>query len=73
MQQNTLQNLSNGQAKGITVNRNLTVYTSLPTEREELNNAQNILETLVRNHSLVLIDCILIHHLVTFQMHKKYI
>ena len=54
---NTLQNLSNGQAKGITVNRNLTVYTSLPTEREELNNAQNILETLVRNHSLVLIDC----------------
>ena len=52
-----LDNLINGQAKGISVNRNLTVYTSLPEDRENLNNANQILETLVRVHDLVLIDC----------------
>ena len=54
---NCLQNLANGQAKGISVNRNLTVYTSLPEDREELNNVNSILETLVRVHDLILIDC----------------
>ena len=55
--ENTLQNLVQGQARGISVNRNLTVYTSLPSDREELRNVNNILETLVRNHNLILIDC----------------
>lgn len=52
-----LENLISGQAKGISVNRNLTVYTSLPEDRENLNNVNEILETLVRRHDLVLIDC----------------
>ena len=52
-----LDNLISGQAKGISVNRNLTVYTSLPEDRENLNNVNQILETLVRRHDLVLIDC----------------
>ena len=52
-----LDNLVHGQARGISVNRNLTVYTSLPEDREDLNNVNQILETLVRMHSLVLIDC----------------
>ena len=54
---NCLENLTNGQAKGISVNRNLTVYTSLPEDREELENVNSILETLVRVHDLILIDC----------------
>ena len=53
----SLQNLIQGQAKGISVNRYLTVYTSLPSDREELESVNNILETLVRNHNLILIDC----------------
>ena len=52
-----LEGLSNGQAKGISVNRNLTVYTSLPEDREELNNVTTNLATLVRVHDLILIDC----------------
>ena len=52
-----LDNLISGQAKGISVNRNLTVYTSLPEDRENLNNVNQILETLARRHDLVLIDC----------------
>lgn len=52
----SMNNLSMGQIGGIQVNRNLTVYTSLPTE-EENENFQEILETLVKNYSLVLIDC----------------
>lgn len=53
---NCMDNLENGIAEGISVNRNLTVYTSLPTDREN-NNYQKILSTLVKNYSLVLIDC----------------
>ena len=52
-----LDNLIQGQAKGISANTNLTVYTSLPEDRDNLNNVGPILETLVRNHSLILIDC----------------
>lgn len=54
---NCLGNLVSGQAKGISVNKNLTVYTSLPEDREELENVNVILETLVRVHDLILIDC----------------
>ena len=53
----TLENLNNGLAKGISVNKYLTVYTSLPEDREELENVNSILETLVRVHDLILIDC----------------
>lgn len=52
---NSMSNLENGIAQGIKVNNNLTVYTSLPAENEEVN-PENILATLVKNYSLVLID-----------------
>lgn len=53
---NSINNLSNGKIGGIPVNKNLTVYTSLPTENGNYNYNE-ILSTLVRNYSLVLIDC----------------
>lgn len=54
---NSINGLVNGRTNGIMVNQNLTVYTALPTENEEINNTGAILETLVKNYSLVLIDC----------------
>ena len=48
--------LAKGIARGITVNKNLTVYTSLPDETDSVNHVDKILETLLRNHSLILID-----------------
>ena len=53
----SIKNLSLGNAKGIAVNNNLTVYTSLPSESNDITKVEPILETLVRNHSLILIDC----------------
>ena len=52
----SIQGLANGEAKGIKVNQNLTVYTSLPEEGEEIIHTDKILETLLQNHSLILID-----------------
>ncbi|MBO6243144.1 MAG: hypothetical protein J6O41_01045, partial [Clostridia bacterium] len=52
----SIENLSIGEANGIKVHRNLTVYTSLPNELGAMNEADKILETLLKNHSLVLID-----------------
>ena len=54
---NSMENLSNGIAKGIKVNENMTVYTAMPGNSKFLENASLILETLVRNHTLVLVDC----------------
>ena len=53
---NCMNGLANGEARGIQVNKNLTVYTSLPTE-DENENYNQILSTLVKNYSLVLLDC----------------
>ena len=53
---NSIQGLANGEARGIKVNQNLTVYTSLPDEGEEIVHTDKILETLLQNHSLILID-----------------
>ena len=52
----SIDGLANGVARGITVNKNLTVYTSLPNEGEGINNVDKILETLLKQHSLILID-----------------
>ena len=54
---NCIENLRRGVAEGIQVNKNLTVYTSLPDEVEGLKDYENILETLLNNYSLVLLDC----------------
>ena len=52
----SIENLANGVADGIQVNNNLTVYTSLPTESGAINNVEQILGTLLKAHSLILID-----------------
>ena len=49
--------LINGAAQGIEVNRNLTVYTTLPDRHNEFNDFESILKTLMQNYSLVLMDC----------------
>ena len=54
---NSIGSLMRGNANGIKVNNNLTVYTNIPSQNEEIRNSHPIMETLVKNHSLVLIDC----------------
>lgn len=54
---NCIEKLSQGIAQGIRVNNNLDVYTSLPGEENGIENYGNILETLVKNYSLILLDC----------------
>ena len=53
----SIENLVKGIAKGIEVNKNLTVFTSLPDEKETINNVDEILQTLITNYSVILIDC----------------
>ena len=52
----SLSKLENGYADGIKFNKNLTIYTALPSDGTVFENAEPILSTLVQNHSLVLID-----------------
>ena len=54
---NSLDNLMAGRAEGIKVNNSLSVYTNIPSQNEEIKNSHSIMETLVKNHSLILIDC----------------
>ena len=49
--------LSQGIAEGIKVNSNLDVYTSLPGEKNNIEDYTSILETLVKNYTLILLDC----------------
>lgn len=53
----SIENLANGVPDGIKVNNNLTVYTTMPGENKYMNEVEPILETLIKNHSLILIDC----------------
>ena len=52
----SIDGLTNGIANGISVNKNLTVYTSLPNEGDGIQNVDKVLETLLKQHSLILID-----------------
>ena len=52
----SISNLANGSANGIKVNNNLAVYTSLPNEDNGIESVQNVLSTLAKSHSVVLID-----------------
>ena len=54
---NCIEGLRSGIADGIPVNKNFTVYTTLPGENPSFEDYGNILETLVKNYSLVLLDC----------------
>ena len=49
--------LKSGIADGVKINKNLTVYTSLPEDDGDYTDVEAILSTLVRNYSVVLIDC----------------
>jgi len=49
--------LRSGVADGIQVGKNLTVYTTLPGENPSIDDYENILDTLSKNYSLVLLDC----------------
>lgn len=53
----SIKDLARGTSKGLKVNNNLTVYTSLPHEQEAIKEVKPVLETLLKYHSLVLIDC----------------
>lgn len=53
----SFQNLLSGVARGVEVNRNLTVYTSLPDDIDDISNSGKILETLLNKHTVILIDC----------------
>jgi len=52
---NCMGKLENGIAEGIKVKKNLTVYTEMPGEETEFN-ISNVLDTLSKNYSLVIID-----------------
>ena len=53
----SIENLVQGIARGIEVNKNLSVFTSLPDGKDTINNVDEILRTLVSNYSVILIDC----------------
>lgn len=53
----TFENLLSGNAKGIMARKNVTVYTSLPEDAENIENAGQVLQSLLKKHALVLIDC----------------
>ncbi len=55
--ENCINNLRSNIPEGIKVNKNLTVYTSVPGTNQNVEDAENILSTLLQNYSLVLIDC----------------
>ena len=54
---NSIEKLVQGYAQGIKVNNNLDVYTSLPGQDDFEQEYQTILETLIKNYSLVILDC----------------
>ena len=55
--QNCLEKLIDGAAEGIEVNKNLTVYTSLPTQDAALDDVTGVIKTLLENYTVVLLDC----------------
>jgi len=54
---NSIEKLVQGYAQGIKVNNNLDVYTSLPGQDDFEQEYQTVLETLIKNYSLVILDC----------------
>jgi len=53
----SIKELTRGNARGIAVNKNLDVYTTIPENDEDLIECGRILETLAQNYTAVLIDC----------------
>ena len=52
-----MKNLKIGKATGIQEHRNLTIYTSAFEDDEDLQDVEPIIETLAKNHTVVLMDC----------------
>lgn len=50
-------NLKEGHADGIQEHKNLTIYTSPLEDDENLESVETIVETLMKNHTVVLMDC----------------
>ena len=50
-------NLKNGIARGIQEHKNLTIYTSPLENDENLEDVEPIVETLVKQHAVVIMDC----------------
>ena len=53
----SFEKLTKGIAEGVEVNKNLSVYTSLPGNDESLDDVTNIIQTLLDNYTVVLMDC----------------
>lgn len=51
------ENLRNGIIDGINVNKNFSVFTSVPGEENNFEDYSNILATLLKEYSVVLLDC----------------
>ena len=49
--------LKSGICEGININRNLTIYTSVPDDNTDYSDVESILGTLIKKYSVVLIDC----------------
>ena len=49
--------LEKGIAEGVQINKNLSVYTGLPTNDTNKLNSKMVIDTLKKNHTLVLLDC----------------
>ena len=54
---NCVHQLKSGIADGIEVNKNLTVFTSVPEDNSDYSDVNSIIGTLVKNYSAILIDC----------------
>ncbi len=49
--------LEKGIAEGVQINKNLSVYTGLPTNDTNKLNSKMVIDILKKNHTLVLLDC----------------
>ena len=63
--------LKSGISDGIKVNKNLTVYTSLPNSDSELENKESAIKTLLNEFSLILLDCDLETDLEYFEIAQE--
>ncbi len=54
---NCLEKLENGILEGIDVNKNLTVFTSIPNQQVDVTDYEAVISNVVKKYSLVLLDC----------------
>ena len=55
--QDCFDKLLEGEASGVDINSNLTVFTSLPGQDQALDDVTGIIKTLLENYTIVLLDC----------------